>query len=278
MIARHVLNILNASIAVCLCATISQCFAQLSMTVTESTIPGVKLLGQSDPDFQAWLQHSVSGQTSLKGLDPALSVVAIVVNQSPKPIVFYTVRYQILHPNGRMIEYRSSGDRRIHPVATQPPVSPGDSMLDLPVASFGWQRASAPNQTAYAGFLKAIDTLAGTTITASLDAVMFQDGQFAGPDQGGTFYRLTTEVSARQELLAQFQAMTGRPDSDVRSMLDSIFAEWSTPPTGPGPIDWRRSFRHLWASEMSSLLVKPSGRGQLDKFLADQTPFPSPTK
>ena len=60
-----------------------------------------------------------------------------------------------------------------------------------------------------------------TKTGAEIDSVVFEDGQFAGPDRAGVFESLRKSSRARRELLDAMAALDKASDADVKARLDA---------------------------------------------------------
>ena len=121
-----------------------------------------------------------------------------LVNNSPHRIVAYAVRYDN--------QKRSSLVSMLGQVRTQPISSVGIAPGDWVV--FG--QAGTLGGNGGVGGTRDARGLRFQHTSASLDAVLFEDGYVVGPDQGGMFDRLTSQIKDEQEVAALLLNTTDR--------------------------------------------------------------------
>lgn len=85
-------------------------------------------------------------------------------------------------------------------------------------------------------------------VTVSVDSVLFEDGEFAGPDILGSRARLSAEREAIQRMTGQAQGLIGGTDEEIRAWL----AQMAVPDFGSM---WLRSQASAW-------LVRFRGEGR----------------
>lgn len=59
-------------------------------------------------------------------------------------------------------------------------------------------------------------------IFATLDSVLFADGEFWGPDLGAAFGRIKAEENGRSELLGRLREMSSKSNSEILSFLKTF--------------------------------------------------------
>lgn len=185
----------------------------------------------------AWI--AASGQQNdgtLVGL-PQYGVTLSGTAQTPvvHNISGRTVIYVILK-----LDY-AEGPSTYRPVKVRFVRRPGDSPEGIPPGGFmSIPQIPAPTVVVYGDFLSnpltRLPSLPKTPTDASVDAIIFSDGEFVGPDSGGKFASLTEQFAAEQELATLVAAARNDP-----SKREAAWAEVDRLRPGqlpePGPKD-----------------------------------------
>ena len=115
--------------------------------------------------------------------------------------------------------------------------------------------------------------------SVSLDAVLFGDGKLVGPDQGGMFDRLTTQIKQEQQVAAILLNAVDREAawaaiqsiaSSQPELLQSVQRLAPPPRTIPFGPEWRRIF-----AEQLLRVLQAQGDGAAVKLAESIRSFPS---
>ena len=96
---------------------------------------------------------------------------------------------------------------------------------------------------------------------ASLDAVIYDDGEFAGPDQGGYFSYIAAMDAARFELLADMRSHSGDSKLELTQRLDQVISLSLQTPRPRDKPDPGAMIRRNLAQMLRVLLVSGSPAG-----------------
>jgi hypothetical protein len=170
--------------------------------------------------------RSRMSETALQAALPALPYSALVTNSGQSTAVLFVVDFQFLRPDGRVSGSLQVRDYR----STEGKLVPGSSQVIDP---FGWlARYLSPASPAagiedprYPNFLAQLNAIKNLSVVkVSLDAVLFDNGQFAGPDTANTFGALTAEKAAFARLFNTLQSMSDATDAQILDALKGIAA------------------------------------------------------
>jgi hypothetical protein len=158
---------------------------------------GVTLTVPSDPEFEKRIELSLQQNSRSDAVHAVKGISALLQNSSKKVIVGYALRWRFTHPDGtstlRRVTYVQPGalldaGHAKHPsnVARSTTIAPGESRLISEVSSLG-----ANSQTHLGEDLRVLQRVdeinalvsRSSEVTVAVDAILFDDGSFAGPDE-----------------------------------------------------------------------------------------------
>jgi hypothetical protein len=191
-------------------------FGQPTVDSRPSPIPGIELIGPSQPEFKDIIATLVPGQSSRANLAPVLPYSVLVRNSGTRTVVSYVVCFEFARADGtkgpdrnQIRDYRTSEPKLAGSVSHL--ITPIGELTQAVAAS---RSGSVPPTQGYADDLGQF-----TTVTAFLDAALYDDGEFVGPDIHGNFEFLS--VTAEYARIAkQLTSMRGEPDDTVMAWLD----------------------------------------------------------
>jgi hypothetical protein len=243
--------------------------AAASIVFTPTTIPGVSFVGYGDPNFPAALLKAMPSANH-SDLAPVLPFGAVVTNTGTKVIAYVAVRFDYTDPaTGKA---RSSSQAINRTTAHQSEwIKPGEALFFAPT---NWHPLTArvPDPEAESAVATSMQRYAGDSLTASLDAVAFDDGEFDGPDVGNHYGEMTVAWTARQDLFRELQLMSGSSDADILARLEAIKRE--PPSQSPSTVEAallegvRTRTRQLTAVQLSSRLK--ASRASFESMLAEK--------
>ncbi len=192
--------------------------AQSTFTVTPSQIPGVQVYGPDTPEFAKHLSDlAVETKTRADGA-AYLSRAIVVINSTNRPIAKFVVRFDYLNAAGEMIAENQWQE-------PYQPFEPGAVRL---ITVSGGVLAEAIRSHWPA------DLIARTTriperdgiarsplIRASVDSVLFTDGDFFGPDVAGAWGRLIAEQEFVRSTRTELERL-GRDMEEIQRRLQEI--------------------------------------------------------
>jgi hypothetical protein len=246
------------------------CVAALGTPAVEivpSAVPGVALSGPSAPDFASRLAGILPDEEVLNRLKPAAGNILILTNSTPRAIVFYTLRFEIEGEpvktvsadfddpaiGGKTHSFKPESYRLVSIVRGLDPVSDGLA-------------TESRNPEVYRQFLADAARYSGARIRVSLDNVVFDDGQFSGPDRTGMFDRLRQQSAARHALLEEIRSLDASPDAALQARLESILANTSTDAGALKQKALARSF---------DAVLRRRGRGAMKIMLENMVDYPA---
>jgi hypothetical protein len=208
--------------------------------VSPSTVAGVDLLGPAN--FGDLLLKLVPDQAARDALKPAIPYSVVVRNGGSRNIVYCTVRFDFLNIAGKPVSAIARRDYRVSPA-----FAPGGSHWVAPVGGFTQavdmgKASSLQHSSSYTvGLQQLANVTQSATIRASLDAVVFDNGELVGPDRSGTFAVLAREADQVKSLVNELRQMDiGSTDEAISARLDQITQEKPKDPLGVFPLLKRR--------------------------------------
>lgn len=159
-------------------------------------------------------------------LDPPIPAEAMpftvaLWNRTEQTIALVGVRFDMTGPKGERYSVIHYADMLRTPEKAE--LTPGRARGICAEASYTARRPDQRGRMNLANLRRML------SITASLDCVAFDDGQFKGPDTRGAFERLTKATEEEQALLAEMRGATdikafleARPDSAIARRLLSV--------------------------------------------------------
>ncbi|HVW87130.1 MAG TPA: hypothetical protein VHB50_20730 [Bryobacteraceae bacterium] len=247
------------------------CVAALGAPVVEivpSAVPGVALSGPSAPDFASRLAGILPDEEVLNRLKPAAGNILILTNSTLRAIVFYTLRFEIEGQQpvktvsadfddpaigGKTHSFKPESYRLVSIVRGLDPVSDGLA-------------TESRNPEVYRQFLADSARYSGARVRVSLDSVVFDDGQFSGPDRTGMFDRLRQQSAARHALLEEIRSLDASPDAALQSRLEGILANTSTDAAAMKQKALARSF---------DAVLRRRGHGAMKIMLENMVDYPA---
>jgi hypothetical protein len=230
-------------------AQFSVCFAEIPLTVQDLPQYGVSLIPSTNPAFEGYVQNLLGGAA-----DPAVETVkpyaVILRNESGTDVVGYSLRW---------LWTDSAGRTTFHDVFYHNLNTPTNSSYRLPSGSAAFVSRDFAFVTYAQPFrlspsqLEDISRMRGqTAITISLDAVVFADGRFVGPDEARGYSRALAATQGEKALMGELLSMhsAGQTDADVFQWLSGIA---SAPLPGPGGIanmDWQAFHTRMMAKAL----------------------------
>ncbi len=191
-----------------------------------SAIPGVSFVGFGDPGFPAALQKAIPSADDRSNLASVLPRGAVMTNTGTRPIVYLAVHFE--YTDAATGKVRTSNE-----VIDRTTARPG-SWIQPGTALF-----FSPNVP---------DHYQGDSIQVSLDAVAFDDGEFAGPDVSDHYLEMTVESAAREDLFSEFGSCPDERRRPSRNTQGDYRKSTPSAPMPPLSIDVRWRTRQRTAS------------------------------
>ena len=208
-----------SALCVTFAALLARSLAGQTVEFAPSTIPGFQIFAaQGHDDLFATTVPDSNGRDAIS---PVLPLSVYVQNNSTRSAVQFVVRWDWVNLGGKGVAYTSARD------FTQSPFGPQAVRLITPVAGFTQAietgKTSSLLGAGYAGQMGTYDMIARSpAIRVSLDAVVFDNGEFQGPDLFGSFGAATTAHAYVMGFLSDLKAMAGQPDQDVQAKLTEV--------------------------------------------------------
>ncbi|HET9183311.1 MAG TPA: hypothetical protein VFP59_14330 [Candidatus Angelobacter sp.] len=192
---------------------------------------GVTLTVPSDPEFEQRVEQGLQENSRSDAVHAVKGISALLRNTTNKAIIGYALRWRFTYPDGtstlRRVTYVQPGallddGHTKHPssVATSTVIAPGESRLISEVASLG-----AHSHTNLAGDLRVlqhvdeINALANRSseVTVMVDAVLFDDGSFIGPDETHFIKNFVASFDALQDFYRDLVALndSGKAEREI---------------------------------------------------------------
>jgi len=175
--------------------------------VVQSLVDGVKIEGPSAEGFHAQFIAHIAHFKPGSGLELLEPYYVRISNNSTRAIVRFIVRSERPNKSGQPVAGTLVSD---HPLGHR--FLPGTTELRSGV---GGANPSAPNLSA-AAYLR-----------ASIDAVVFENGEFVGPDTGGNFEKIKAHEEKITSLLVNLNSLGLASQDAVLSRLDSLLKSQS---------------------------------------------------
>lgn len=250
---------------------------------------GLTLIGPSEPSFDSLLAALMKGKPHVPA-ELLRPYSVFIKNKGKKDVVAYKLRWECAKRDGTTIFKDSStssawvlmnwaGPDHERAVAEagqvvrknsvwfyslKAPPQPMEATEEDTDADGGWhaiagagEAAASPGRARAAEEADAIRLLNAelqtyTAITVSLDAVVFDDGTFAGPDTSGFLGAVRAEIDARYDLLREMQmGLQGNKKAD--DIFAAVEAAAAQPAVDIGPEstppDYYQYFRKRYAEE-----------------------------
>jgi hypothetical protein len=176
------------------------------MKVEQSKIPDVELIGPDAPEFHKEVNTLVGSEPEGLLLE-ALSYSVIVRNAASRSIALLGVRFDMLSPTGKPCASVHYSDALRNPgCATFGPATTRFVCAEHGITSAVLQREAGglPDSPHYRRLLMNLGNLRKMlSITASLDCIAYEDGEFDGPDRGDAYARIGEEREQERAFVAQ---------------------------------------------------------------------------
>lgn len=201
----------------------------------ENAIAGVSVSGPGAPEFEA-LASPVRAKMANRSLfQPLLPFSVAVQNTSSKTISYYVIRYNRVNSSGQPLRTVVRVNHLM-----QGGLAPGSSELTFPVSGLSLNSEVAPNGAAsiFASQDRVLSEFKQSpAVTAVLDAVVFQDGEFRGLDTTETLWLLNSKVDGVFAILQKIESTVSAPGADVPRLLMAMLQETAPfQPISTGPI------------------------------------------
>jgi hypothetical protein len=204
---------------VILAAFLVRSLAGQTIEFAPSSIPGFQIFatGGHDDLFAA----AVPDSNGRAAISTALPLSVYVQNNGTRSAVKFVVRWDWVNTSGKAVAETIIRD---FPYS---PFGPQAVRLITPVG--GFTQAIETGQTSslvgagYASQLQMYDRIANSpTIRVSLDAVVFDNGEFQGPDLFGSFAAMTSAHAYIVDFLSELKALAGQPDQNVQAQITAV--------------------------------------------------------
>lgn len=193
-----------------------------TIQVVPTEIPGLEIVGSQSPAFLGFLDRLIdSGSGS--ALTPVLPYCVIIRNTGERTVVATGVRFEVRYsangPVRQYINYITHLDPRL------PHLQPGglrlvaiDRAFSDAVMSRRWGMIPSISPDRIDEFSRAHQ------ITISLDSVIFEGGEFVGPDVGNGYYRLSQQLAGEVAAHKAIDEIRDAPDSGILGALERAVA------------------------------------------------------
>jgi hypothetical protein len=213
-------NMRNCSgISVILATLFARSLAGQTIEFAPSTIPGFQIFAaQGHDDLFAAAVPDSNGRDAIS---PVLPLSVYVQNNSTRSAVKFVVRWDWVNAAGKGVAVTVARD------FPRSPFGPQGVRLITPVGEFTQAiengKTSGLLGAGYGGRMQTYDMIARSpTIRVSLDAVVFDNGEFQGPDLFGSFALVTTAHADLMNFLSDLKALAGQPDQNVQAKLTEV--------------------------------------------------------
>ncbi|MEP7352687.1 MAG: hypothetical protein ABI824_05600 [Acidobacteriota bacterium] len=177
--------------------------------MAESQIPGIRVSGPQTPEFAKYISD-LSGGTKINDPETSASVAnlltraIVVTNTGNRAIKLFVVRWEFTNARGGR---QAEGQWQEFPDNTH--FDPGASRLITtnPNLSAALRSPQVDSALAQTGAVKGRAMFQSSSIRVSVDAVLFADGGFNGPDASGIFNELTAEQKFVRGFRAELESL-----------------------------------------------------------------------
>ena len=158
-------------------------------------------------------------------LKPALPFAVMIENRSKRGIAFWGMKFDLLGPRAKHYSVVHYADTLRNPGRGD--FGPGTQRFVC--AEPEYTRLALQGGDVQARAKMNLDNLRSMlTVTARLDCVAFDDGQFLGPDSEKAFERLAIERSAEEALIEEALSRVSEPQSTLEAWLGAALADQAT--------------------------------------------------
>lgn len=244
-------------------------------TMRAVTIPdsGLKLVGPEDPQFESLSKTLLHGE-AVPEFEVLKPFTVLLVNQSGKALVAYSVRWEYTKPTGERIHADVSdghirrlldgGRKRTDADEDRGAgsVESGSLVIVTPRTSLK-SNLGAQARVGRSDYVSGLEKLAsrlaaGTDVAATLDGAFFEDGSFVGSDETGFFEAFKSKVDEQQVIgdyvMKSFES--GRSLEDLARELENSLPK-NRPQLEPKPdgsiSGWNEFYRYQFTSDFLSV-------------------------
>jgi len=244
--------------------------AQPAVVVTpiSDSLPGMALVGPSDPDFLLAVQALI-GAADFASYQPGLPYSVLVRNGTSQALIDACVIFDVTQANGKKDGSLAWCMGSIPPPAgAKPLLAPGAQLLASAIANYAYITPRR-NPPLPAPATRLAELSSAASITISLDSVLFADGTFAGPDTRNNFVQDSQKLAADQAFAAAVLSYQSGSVSGLQSYLDSeAVADRS------GGLGSQLNYVHRMAAHarlLKKVLAKPAPKGGAAQVFASAT-------
>lgn len=208
-----------SGVSVILATLLAHSLAGQTIEFAPSTIPGLQIFAaQGHDDLFAATVPDSNGRDAIS---PVLPLSAYVQNNSTRSVVRFVVRWDWVNAGGKSVAQTVDRDFPQSPFGFQ------GVRLITPVGTF--TQAIEMRQTSrllgagYGSQMETYNMIARSPIIrVSLDAVVFDNGEFQGPDLFGSFAAITNAHANLMSFFSDLKALAGQPDQNVQAKLTEV--------------------------------------------------------
>jgi hypothetical protein len=168
------------------------------MNVLPSAIAEVAVYGPDSPEFERGIV-AILGRAPRELLKPALPFSVIVENKASRGIALLGVRFDLLGPKAKLYSVVHYADTLRNPHKGD--FLPGALRFVCAEPEYTALVRSGGSAVQTRGRMNLDNLRKMLSVSASLDCVAFEDGQFFGADSQGAFARFGQEREAEQALV-----------------------------------------------------------------------------
>ena len=240
---------------------------------------GIRIIAPTDPSFDG-----IATQHFKNKLPDNLRPLSIFIkNSGPRTIVGYAISWELLNDGKRItsnsVGYSEPGiligneipSNTVHTTS----IDPGKARCFTWSSQIHAELVAAPKPDPVRDLLNA-ELSRATDVTVSLDAIVFDDGTFIGPNTTGFIDQMQALVTAKYDLMRE--VVKAKENGTVDAAFDSITKKSQEPDVVFGDKfsadEWYRYFTKMYAVEIAQLkaiqgkdqavssVVKSYGRAQ----------------
>jgi hypothetical protein len=194
------------------------------MKVQPSTVAETALYGPESPEFEAAIT-AILGRAPRELLKAALPFSVIVENKGSRGIALLGVRFDLLGPRAKLYSVVHYADTLRNPLKGD--FLPGALRFVCAEPEYTALVRSGGSAVQTRGRMNLDNLRKMLSITASVDCVAFDDGQFAGPDSQGALARFAAEREAERALVGEAVARQGETRLALENWLSAAVQDES---------------------------------------------------
>lgn len=205
--------------------TLEPMYGASVVSVSSSPIEGLKIHGPETKEFTSSVSRIVPDQSVRDTLADGLRLSVVVENESSRPIRGITMRFEATNRIGKRIA-RTETFEDLDPAIPAFFKRRGLVLISMYRAvsqlalSKQWGRSKAVSAD-IAQQRPVFGTF--TDITATIDSVIFDDGQFAGPDIGDRYASILYDLGIEKGMIDELRLVVASRDTErLRSALTRI--------------------------------------------------------